>query len=78
MEIFIHVQLYTIMNYEFIKELNEKYGLTVIVIEQKIRLLCEYAKKLAVLKHGDKSAVLKAKRQRTAFLRQNADVAVAK
>lgn len=34
MEIFIHVQLYTIMN-----------------IEQKIRLLCEYAKKLAVLKH---------------------------
>ena len=57
------------MNYEFIKELNEKYGLTVIVIEQKIRLLCEYAKKLAVLKHGDKSAVLKAKRQRTAFLR---------
>ena len=46
MEIFIHVQLYTIMNYEFIKELNEKYGLTVIVIEQKIRLLCEYAKNL--------------------------------
>ena len=53
MEIFIHVQLYTIMNYEFIKELNEKYGLTVIVTEQKIRLLCEHAKKLAVLKHGE-------------------------
>ena len=39
--------------FRIIKELNEKYGLTVIVIEQKIRLLCEYAKKLAVLKHGE-------------------------
>ena len=46
MEIFIHVQLYTIMNYEFIKELNEKYGLTVIVIEQKIRLTDSFASKM--------------------------------
>lgn len=39
--------------FRLIKELNIKYGLTVIVIEQKIRLLCEYAEKLAVLKHGE-------------------------
>ena len=35
-----------------LKELNEVYHITVIVIEQKIMLLSEYAKKMAVMKEG--------------------------
>lgn len=39
--------------FRILKELNEKHGLTVIVIEQKIRLLCEFAKHLAFLEKGN-------------------------
>lgn len=39
--------------YELLKELNEKHGITVIVIEQKIMLLCEFAKKLIVMNNGE-------------------------
>lgn len=39
--------------FRILKELNEKFGLTIVVIEQKIRLLCEFAKSLAVLKNGE-------------------------
>lgn len=39
--------------FRIVKELNKKYGLTVIVIEQKIRLLCEFADHLAFLKEGE-------------------------
>lgn len=39
--------------FRVVKELNKKYGITVIVIEQKIRLLCEFADHLAVIKKGE-------------------------
>lgn len=39
--------------FRIVKELNKKFGITVIVIEQKIKLLCEYADHLAVLKKGE-------------------------
>ena len=35
-----------------LKELNEEHGVTVIIIEQKIMLLCEFARQLAVLSEG--------------------------
>ena len=35
--------------FDLLKELNEKYGITIVVIEQKIMLLSEYVKKLAVM-----------------------------
>ena len=35
-----------------LKEMSEKHGITVIVVEQKIMLLCEFAKHLAVIDHG--------------------------
>ena len=38
--------------FSLLKELNEKYGITVIIIEQKIMLLCEFARQLAVLSEG--------------------------
>jgi energy-coupling factor transport system ATP-binding protein len=38
--------------YETLKSLNENHGITVIVIEQKIMLLCEFAKRLAVMESG--------------------------
>lgn len=38
--------------FRVVKELNKKFGITVIVIEQKIRLLCEFADHLAVIKKG--------------------------
>lgn len=38
--------------FSLLKELNEKEGITVILIEQKIMLLCEFAKQLAVLSKG--------------------------
>ena len=37
--------------FSLLKELNEEHGITVIIIEQKIMLLCEFAKQLAVLRH---------------------------
>jgi len=39
--------------FRIVKELNKKFGLTVIVIEQKIRLLCEFADHLAFLEKGE-------------------------
>ena len=38
--------------FETLRELNERHGVTVIVIEQKIMLLCEFAKRLAVMDGG--------------------------
>jgi len=38
--------------FSLLKELNEEQGITVILIEQKIMLLCEFAKQLAVLSEG--------------------------
>ena len=38
--------------FSLLKELNEKQGITVILIEQKIMLLCEFARQLAVLNGG--------------------------
>ena len=38
--------------FTLLKELNEEQGITVILIEQKIMLLCEFAKQLAVLSEG--------------------------
>ncbi|MDR1398836.1 MAG: ATP-binding cassette domain-containing protein [Treponema sp.] len=38
--------------FEYLKELNEQYGMTVIIVEQKIMLLCEFARRLLVLNHG--------------------------
>ena len=38
--------------FNLLKELNEVQGITVVVIEQKIMLLCEFAKQLAVLSEG--------------------------
>ena len=35
--------------FSLLKELNEEQGITVILIEQKIMLLCEFARQLAVL-----------------------------
>jgi len=39
--------------FRVVRELNKKYGITVIVIEQKIKLLCEFADHLAVIKKGE-------------------------
>lgn len=38
--------------FSLLKELNEEQGITVILIEQKIMLLCEFARQLAVLNGG--------------------------
>ena len=38
--------------FSLLKELNEEQGITVIIIEQKIVLLCEFARQLAVLSGG--------------------------
>ncbi len=38
--------------FSLLKELNEEQGITVVLIEQKIMLLCEFAKRLAVLSDG--------------------------
>ena len=38
--------------FRILKDLNESYGMTIVVIEQKIMLLCEFAKKLAVIDKG--------------------------
>ena len=39
--------------FSLLKELNETQGITVIIIEQKIMLLCEFARQLAVLSGGE-------------------------
>lgn len=38
--------------FEYLKELNEQHGITIVVVEQKIMLLCEFAKRLAVMEGG--------------------------
>ncbi len=38
--------------FEMLKKLNEEKGITIVVAEQKIMLLCEFVKKLIVLEHG--------------------------
>jgi energy-coupling factor transport system ATP-binding protein len=38
--------------FETLRELNERHGVTVVVIEQKIMLLCEFARRLAVMDGG--------------------------
>ena len=38
--------------FSLLKELNEEQGITVIIIEQKIMLLCEFARELALLREG--------------------------
>ncbi|MDR1916689.1 MAG: ATP-binding cassette domain-containing protein [Synergistaceae bacterium] len=38
--------------FETLRELNERFGITVIVVEQKIMLLCEFSKHLAVMERG--------------------------
>jgi energy-coupling factor transport system ATP-binding protein len=38
--------------FETLRELNEKFGITVIAVEQKIMLLCEFARRLAVMERG--------------------------
>lgn len=40
-------QIFTVL-----RELNEKHGITVIIVEQKIMLLCEFVKKLVVMENG--------------------------
>lgn len=38
--------------FRVLREMNERYGMTVVIVEQKIMLLSAYAKKLAVLNGG--------------------------
>ena len=38
--------------FSLLKSLNEEFGVTVVIVEQKIMLLCEFAKYLAVLDQG--------------------------
>ena len=38
--------------FSLLRTLNREYGLTVVVVEQKIMLLCEFAERLAVLNEG--------------------------
>ena len=38
--------------FSLLKELNEQQGITIVLIEQKIMLLCEFARQLAVLSGG--------------------------
>lgn len=39
--------------FQMLHKLNQDYGMTVIVVEQKIMLLCEYVKRLVVMHHGE-------------------------
>ncbi|MDR0601264.1 MAG: ATP-binding cassette domain-containing protein [Treponema sp.] len=38
--------------FEFLRRLNGEYGITIIAVEQKIMLLCEFVKRLAVMDGG--------------------------
>lgn len=38
--------------FELLRELNGRHGMTIIVVEQKIMLLCEFVKKLVILNDG--------------------------
>ncbi|MDR1971453.1 MAG: ATP-binding cassette domain-containing protein [Treponema sp.] len=37
----------------FLRELNRQFGITIIAVEQKIMLLCEFARELAVMDRGE-------------------------
>ncbi|MDR2552266.1 MAG: ATP-binding cassette domain-containing protein [Treponema sp.] len=39
--------------FEYLKKLNQEQGITIIVIEQKIALLCEFVDRLAVMDRGE-------------------------
>ncbi|MDR2135471.1 MAG: ATP-binding cassette domain-containing protein [Treponema sp.] len=38
--------------FEFLRDLNRRFGITIIAVEQKIMLLCEFARRLAVMDKG--------------------------
>ncbi|MDR1866950.1 MAG: energy-coupling factor ABC transporter ATP-binding protein [Treponema sp.] len=38
--------------FEYLRTINEKHGITVIIVEQKIMLLCEFVKRLALMDKG--------------------------
>ncbi|MDR0655658.1 MAG: ATP-binding cassette domain-containing protein [Treponema sp.] len=38
--------------FEFLRKLNTEQGITIIIVEQKIMLLCEFSKRLAVMDRG--------------------------
>ncbi|MDR1655083.1 MAG: ATP-binding cassette domain-containing protein [Treponema sp.] len=38
--------------FEFLRKLNTEQGISIIIVEQKIMLLCEFAKRLAVMDRG--------------------------
>ena len=38
--------------FEMLRMLNQEYGMTIVVVEQKIMLLCEFVKRLIVLEQG--------------------------
>ncbi len=38
--------------FEILRELNREFGITIVVVEQKIMLLCEYCKQLGVMEKG--------------------------
>lgn len=40
--------------FAMLKRLNEEKGITIVIVEQKIKLLCEYVKHLVVMDHGVK------------------------
>jgi energy-coupling factor transport system ATP-binding protein len=40
------------MVFDMLRMLNEQFGMTIVVVEQKIMLLCEYAKRLIVMDSG--------------------------
>lgn len=42
----------SVMVFDMLKKLNEELGMTVVIVEQKIMLLCEYAKRLIVMDKG--------------------------
>jgi len=38
--------------FEYLRDLNRRLGLTIVVVEQKIMLLCEFVRRLAVMEKG--------------------------
>jgi len=42
----------SVMVFEMLKKLNREFGMTIVVVEQKIMLLCEYAHRLIVMDKG--------------------------
>jgi energy-coupling factor transport system ATP-binding protein len=42
----------SVMVFEMLGKLNREFGMTIVVVEQKIMLLCEYARRLVVMNKG--------------------------